>query len=177
MSIFPHISSADFQAKVAAMSPRVLTWFQARKTHPADDRYLAIFDKQAVFSASTGFDPTDVRTQVLSILDKITAELDVFKSSTPLTVKSITSFTVRLIHLILPVINSLPVDSAERKKYALVVVDEFYYRVIAPLDIPYIPNFIENSIIDPLIGNVWHEVASGLYDALDALLSDPQPTA
>ncbi len=50
------------------------------------------------------------------------------------------------------------------QKHAAVLeaVDHLYASVIAPLDIPRVPDFIERSIVDPALGSALHYVADGL---------------
>ena len=54
---------------------------------------------------------------------------------------------------------------AEKHAAVLAAVDQFYASVIAPLDIPRIPDFIERTIVDPALGSVLHFVADGLIKA------------
>jgi hypothetical protein len=66
-----------------------------------------------------------------------------------------------------------PLDPAASKAAIMLMIDDFYTKVVAPLDIPYVPNFIENTFVDPAVGKIFHEVASAVYDvvvkALDAI--------
>lgn len=66
-----------------------------------------------------------------------------------------------------------PVDPVAAKAVVMLMIDDFYTKVVAPLDIPYVPNLIENTFVDPAVGRVFHEVASAVYDivvkALDSL--------
>jgi hypothetical protein len=59
---------------------------------------------------------------------------------------------------------ALDVTGAEKKKLVMDAVDKIYASVIAPLDLPYVPEPFESMVIDPLVGKVIHEVASGLVE-------------
>lgn len=68
------------------------------------------------------------------------------------------------------------------KRKALIIegVQLLYDKVIAPLDIPGIPNIIENTVVDPLIGKAINPIVSALIDQTLALLTrlrgGPEPS-
>lgn len=63
--------------------------------------------------------------------------------------------------------REVPDLSAEDRKAAcLAVLDRFYFQEIAPLDIPKVPEFVERSIVDPVLGSALHHLASGLIEGL-----------
>jgi hypothetical protein len=57
---------------------------------------------------------------------------------------------------------------AEQKTAALAALDRFYVEQIAPLDLPGVPDLAENAIVDPMIGGIVHDLASGLFDVFIA---------
>ena len=60
---------------------------------------------------------------------------------------------------------------AEKKEAVIKAVQRLYDEVIAPLDIPGIPNFLENTIVDPLIGRAVPIVLSGIIDGLVSIFN------
>jgi len=63
------------------------------------------------------------------------------------------------------IVNGLDDLSPERRKEAILeLVDEVYADVIAPIDLPWVPEFIERSLVDPILGIALHEVVSRLLD-------------
>lgn len=55
-----------------------------------------------------------------------------------------------------------------KKEAALKAVELFYDRVIAPLDIPGVPEPLESLVVDPALKRVLLQVAAGLIDTLVA---------
>ncbi len=62
------------------------------------------------------------------------------------------------------------VDDAAKKAAVLKACETFYQQVLAPLDIPGVPNLLESTIVDPLLGKVASVVMSGIIDGLVAIL-------
>ena len=60
------------------------------------------------------------------------------------------------------------VDGATKKAVVLKAVDAFYENVILVVDIPWIPNFLERTVIDPAIHEAMSYFASKSIDALVA---------
>lgn len=55
---------------------------------------------------------------------------------------------------------------ADKKEAALQFAARLYDQVIAPLDIPRVPAFIENNFVDPAIRSLFLSLAAGLVDTL-----------
>lgn len=62
-------------------------------------------------------------------------------------------------------------DYDKRKAIGVDLISQFYADVIAPLDIPGIPNIIE-PMIDSAIQNVIPAVVGAIYDGIHALIID-----
>lgn len=160
MSIFKKLSTDSAKLSVQNTVPRIRTWF----TSNAAGKNVGL--RQALRGVVGARELDKFRQDIVNVLNQITAELDLIRADGTLTFKEVVSFCVRLFQLTFPILQSVAITATQRKDYALAIADEFYTRVVAPLDIPYVPTFVENSFLDPLIGKVWHEAASGLYDAL-----------
>lgn len=52
-----------------------------------------------------------------------------------------------------------------RREWAKQLAQEFFDKVVAPIDLPYIPNFFEN-MLDNQISNLIPFMVDSLYDAL-----------
>jgi len=65
------------------------------------------------------------------------------------------------------IVEAMGGEAGEDKKAAVLeAVDLFYATVIAPLDLPYVPNFLERRVGDPLLGKLFHALASAAIDAI-----------
>lgn len=68
---------------------------------------------------------------------------------------------------------AIPSASGADKKAAVhKALMRFYDEIVAPLDIPKIPGFVEKSIVDPTLRVVWSMVADAMIDALVKLLKE-----
>lgn len=56
--------------------------------------------------------------------------------------------------------------AAEKKAAVLQAADRFYDKVIAPLDIPNVPEFLEARVVDPAIKSVFLKLVAGAIDSL-----------
>ena len=59
----------------------------------------------------------------------------------------------------------------ERRECVVVAGQEFFEKIIEPLDLPWIPNWMESLVIDPAIGRSIRPVIEGLVDGLDEYLT------
>ena len=67
----------------------------------------------------------------------------------------------------------IPDAKGEDKKAAVrKALMRFYDEIIAPLDIPKIPGFVENRIVDPAVRAIWGIVIDAVIDALVKLLRE-----
>lgn len=68
------------------------------------------------------------------------------------------------------VIHAIPGSTpAERQAAVLEAFDRFYVEVVAPIDLPGVPEYTERSIVDPAVGQIWHGLALALVDAIARL--------
>lgn len=62
-------------------------------------------------------------------------------------------------------------SGADKKVVVMTALAEFYDEVIAPIDIPYVPHFIETRVVDPKLRTVFLGAVEGTVDALVAVLN------
>ena len=62
-------------------------------------------------------------------------------------------------------------DAVDKKAVAMLAAEALYDNVIAPIDIPYIPNIVEKNVVDPAFRVVFLKLASGAYDAVLKVLN------
>jgi hypothetical protein len=68
------------------------------------------------------------------------------------------------IERIVKIVETLDIAGVDKRTAALACVDSFYDTVIAPIDLPGIPNFLEGAV-DSAGGVILHSVAGYLIDA------------
>lgn len=113
------------------------------------------------------------KSSIINVLIQLKAEVDSVTEDGRVTFREMVGFVVRASKLLYAEAKKYELDSEKTKEAVLYALDEFYTVVISPLDIPFVPSYIENSLVDPALGKWWHDAASGMYDAL--FLSDPEP--
>lgn len=57
-------------------------------------------------------------------------------------------------------------DGAAKKAAVLRGVESFYDQVVVPLDIPHVPEFVENRFVDPALKGFLLKLVSGTIDSL-----------
>lgn len=67
--------------------------------------------------------------------------------------------------------SSHKILGADKKAAVLAAVGVFYDNVIAPLDIPYVPELLEKRFVDPALRSLFLRLAEGLIDTLVAMLN------
>lgn len=94
-------------------------------------------------------------------------------SEIPLSVESVVTLVVVVAHDMILAAESYLQDipGPERKVYVLASIDKLYSDVIAPIDIPFIPNILENYILDPIAGQLVHQSAGGIVDGIFEVLT------
>lgn len=60
--------------------------------------------------------------------------------------------------------SQLPVSGAEKKAMVLDAAGQMFDLLIAPIDIPYIPEFAEKTIVDPALRKLTIEATSGMIE-------------
>ena len=105
-------------------------------------------------------------------LNQLKAEVEEIMRDNRLTFSEVIQFSVRAIKILHTELSQFTtLDAVQRKNVVLLALDEFYGKVIAPLDIPYVPKWLENSLVDPQLGKLWHSGAESLYDAVESLIT------
>lgn len=103
--------------------------------------------------------------QLKGQIDTILAAAKTAAEDKQITLKEVTVIGMEVFHGIAILATSFPESSHdERKATLLQVADQFYSSVLAPMDIPYVPAIVENTIVDPALGKVFHSVAEGMID-------------
>lgn len=92
------------------------------------------------------------------------------------TIEEIYSFIVRSIGSITRLVGKYNPATDDLKATVLAAFDNLYDNVIAPIDIPYIPNIIETRFVDPLIKKALHKQVSGILDGIVAIFKAPPAT-
>ena len=72
----------------------------------------------------------------------------------------------RATETIVAIVDVVQAAGDQKKALALLCVDKFYDQVIAPIDIPYVPNWLETRFVDPAIGKAVHEFAEIAIDRI-----------
>lgn len=62
-------------------------------------------------------------------------------------------------------------SGGDKKAVVLAAAETLYDKLIAPLDIPYVPGVIENRIVDPMLKKVFMQLVSGAIDAAVKVLN------
>lgn len=113
-------------------------------------------------------------TDLTSALDAVLAH---YKELAPAawSVERVYSLATRLIATLVTTVARHPAAPAELnaddlKATVLAAFDKFYDDVIAPLDIPFVPNFIETRWVDPMLKAALHKQVSGIFDAVLKIL-------
>jgi hypothetical protein len=57
-------------------------------------------------------------------------------------------------------------SGADKKEAVLAAAAKFYDEVIAPIDIPKVPEFLEAGLIDPILKKLWLRLVAVLVDGL-----------
>jgi hypothetical protein len=69
-----------------------------------------------------------------------------------------------------------PDQPLDHKAVVLEACAAFYDSVLAPIDIPKVPNLIEGSLVDPALRSLWLSAAEGVYDVLREWISTTPKT-
>ena len=91
-------------------------------------------------------------------------------------IRDVAAATFEVVCELVDYTRSLPASPEEKKTVILAGVGRVYAEVIAPLDVPHVPEYFEGAFVDPILGSAMHAVTAGLLDALlrrDAKASVP----
>lgn len=93
-----------------------------------------------------------------------------------LSVSEVWAIAVRATASIVELTTAFPQYSKDQRREAILeAVGLFYDRVIAPIDIPWVPNFIENTIVDPSLRKLFLGIAEGIVLGLQDILGRSVP--
>jgi len=138
----------------------ILAWFRDRK--PETEQAANVLET---------IKTTKIYTPLIGILEKLRAEVAVISEDGKITFSEVVQFAVRATQLFYTELSTVTaLDAVSRKEVTMLALDEFYLKVIAPLDIPYVPTFVESSFLDPMLGKLWHQAADGLYEAIESMM-------
>lgn len=114
---------------------------------------------------------TDLKTE----LDQLIAY---YKSldTTGWTIEEVYSFITRATASVIKVVSKYNPAELDLKTTVLVAFDEIYDKVIAPIDIPYIPHFIEQRFVHPMLKKALHKQISGIMDGVIRIFQNTTPT-
>lgn len=155
MKLLERLAARRLEIEEGIRMPIIKDWFEDRKPLASTSR------TEAMLAAQPG-----VKLSLVNLLNQLKAEVDSVTVDGRIELKEVVQFAVRAMRLIFAELKKLDFDSETNREVVLYALDEFYLQVLAPLDIPGVPAFIENRFVDPLIGSWWHDAADGIYDAL-----------
>lgn len=89
------------------------------------------------------------------------------------TMEEIYSFITRSVASIVRLVGEYSTSETDIKTTVMTAIDELYDNVIAPIDIPYVPNLIETRFVDPLIKAALKKQISGIIDGLLKVFDRP----
>lgn len=102
----------------------------------------------------------ELKIEIESVISAVKAAADDKK----ITLQEVAFLAMKVFELVAGIAAKVPADKAAKKALLLQVADDFYSAIIAPLDIPGVPEWLENRFVDPKVGEIWHEIAGGLID-------------
>lgn len=136
------------------LNRKVIGWFQDRTAHVDADKLM----NSDLFSK--------VYADFTNLLNQLQAQVAVIRQDNRITLSEAVSFIGSAIQQAYLIVNKYAATPTDRKDLVLMLVDEFYAKVLAPLDIPYVPSVVENTFLDPMIGKGLHYAVDGLYDVI-----------
>jgi len=142
---------------------KVIGWFQDRTAHVDADR---ISNSELYAKVYNDF---------VALLNQLQAQVAVIQQDNRITLSEAVSFIGNAIQQGYVIVSKYAATPTDRKDLVLMLIDELYVRVLAPLDIPYVPGFVENSFLDPMIGKGLHYAVDGLYDVIVGALNTTPP--
>lgn len=104
-----------------------------------------------------------VRERVKSVFDDMSEEASVRNLSAP---EALREFMVDAFAAIVRSLQSEDATGEQKKAAAMKLAEQFYDSVLAPLDIPYVPD----SVADPLLKVVYLKMADYVIDSIVAWL-------
>lgn len=102
--------------------------------------------------------------QVKLAIETLKTQLVAAKADGRITVAEIFQLVGEAVSLLVAAASTLSVSGADKKQLVTDAAQKLYDEVIRPIDIPGIPNVIENTIVDPAIGKAIPYIVSGLIE-------------
>lgn len=96
-------------------------------------------------------------------IDGLMAEIKTAVADKQITLAEAVNIGLELFETVALVAESLPSTRAEKKALLLQVADDFYLNVIAPMDIPYVPDRLE-SLLDRALAGPFHKIVEGVIE-------------
>jgi len=72
----------------------------------------------------------------------------------------------RTYEAVIGIVDRIQASNVAKKALALQLIDRYYAEVVAPIDIPYVPDWLEKPVIDPAIGQAVHVIADRAFDEI-----------
>jgi len=108
----------------------------------------------------------DVATEFKAAIDAVIADYKA-KAKDGLTIPEIWELSSNALATFVSLAGKLKtLSGADKKKLVMDAAADFYDKVIAPIDIPRVPNFVEVTVVDPAVRQLWLMLADGAVEAL-----------
>jgi len=133
-----------------------IKWFSLNKGDDSD--LLPSIERNPLFQVA--------KDELAALLDQLQAELDTIKQDGKITLKEAMSFIGLVIQRSYVLLQKFTATPEDRKFVTMFIVSEFYFKLLAPLDLPWIPDFLEKRFVDPMLGNWLLAAVDGLYDII-----------
>lgn len=122
-----------------------------------------------------------IRAEVDGVVAGVKAKLLAAKADGELTAGELWSLAMDGLTSVLGVairlLQILPASGPEKRAAAIEAAVEFYKAVIKPLNIPYLPDFIVEPMVDDAIERALPAIVGGMIDALHRMLKPNLPPA
>ncbi len=89
------------------------------------------------------------------------------------TVTEVYEFITRATGSLVRLVGEYDPSHDDLKATVLAAIGKLYDDVLAPIDIPYVPNIIETRFLDPAIRSALLKQVSGMIDGLLKIFADP----
>ncbi len=76
-------------------------------------------------------------------------------------------------HLLLKVVPES--SRQERKAIAVALSQDFYEKILRPMDLTDVPDFVERTVVDPAFSRIFPKVVGSIYDGLAQLFDELKP--
>lgn len=87
--------------------------------------------------------------------------------------KILTLGLASIAHLLLRVVPES--SRQERKAIAVALAQDFYEKILRPMDLTEVSDFVERTIVDPAFSRIFPKVVGSIYDGLAQLFEELKP--